>query len=110
MDFKILDGDIVAASGFPAILTIICMATRTAMYIPVKTIDTVNTAKMIMNRWYPQFGIPTVFRSDRGAAFASNLVASVRAIMGVRLWDSSCADDAQHHSRIENKHKVLDTT
>ena len=110
MDFKILDGDIAAASGFPAILTIICMATRIAMYIPVKTIDTVNTAKMIMNRWYPQFGIPTVFRSDRGAAFASHLMAAVRAIMGVRMWDSSCADDAQHHSLIENKHKVLDAT
>ena len=50
MDFKILDGDIAAASGIPAILTIICMATRRAMYIPVKTIDTINTARMIMNR------------------------------------------------------------
>ena len=76
MDFKILDGDIAAVSGFSAILTIICMATRIAMYIPVHTIDTINTARMIMNRWYPQFGIPTVFRSDRGAAFASNLMAS----------------------------------
>ena len=63
-----------------------------------------------MNRWYPQFGLPTVFRSDRGAAFASHLMAAVRAILGVRQWDSSCADDAQHHSLIENKHKVLDAT
>ena len=31
MDFKILDGDIAQASGFPAILTMICMATRMAM-------------------------------------------------------------------------------
>ena len=45
-----------------------------------------------------------------GAAFASNLMASVRAIMGVRQWDSSCVDDAQHHSLIENKHNGLDTT
>ena len=63
-----------------------------------------------MNRWYPQFGLPKVFRSDRGAAFASSLMAAVRAILGVREWDSSCADDAQHHSLIENKHKVLDAT
>ena len=71
MDFKILDGDIAHASGFSAILTIICMATRMAiyMYIPVKTIDTVKTARMFINRWYPQFGLPAVFRSDRGAAF-----------------------------------------
>jgi len=69
MDFKILDGDIASACGYPAILTIICMATRMAMYIPVKTIDTVKTARMFMNRWYPQFGLPTVFRSDRGADF-----------------------------------------
>ena len=61
-----------------------------------------------MNRWYPQFGLPAVFRSDCGAAFASSLMASVRAILGVREWDSSCSNDAQHHSRIENKHKVLD--
>ena len=37
-------------------------------------------------------------------------MAAVRAILGVRQWDSSCADDAQHHSLIENKHKVLDAT
>ena len=49
MDFKILDGDIAKASGIPAILTIICMATRMAMYIPVQTIDTVKTARMFMN-------------------------------------------------------------
>ena len=110
MDFKILDGDIASACGYPAILTIICMATRMAMYIPVKTIDTVKTARMFMNRWYPQFGLPTVFRSDRGAAFASHLMSAVRAVLGVRQWDSSCADDAQHHSLIENKHKVLDAT
>ena len=110
MDFKILDGDIAAASGIPAILTIICMATRMAMYIPVQSIDTMKAARMFMNRWYPQFGLPAVFRSDRGAAFASNLMASVRAILGIREWDSSCAEDAQHHSLIENKHKVLDAT
>ena len=86
------------------------MATRMAMYIPVQSIDTVKAARMFMNRWYPQFGLPAVFRSDRGAAFASSLMASVRAILGVREWDSSCADDAQHHSLIENKHKVLDAT
>ena len=63
-----------------------------------------------MNRWYPQFGLPAVFCSDRGAAFASSLMASVLAILGVREWDSSCADDAQHHSLIENKHTVLDAT
>ena len=80
------------------------------MYIPVKTIDTVKTARMFMNRWYPQFGLPTVFRSDRGAAFASHLMSAVRAVLGVRQWDSSCADDAQHHFLIENKHKVLDAT
>ena len=50
MDFKILDGDIAAASGYSAILTIICMATRIAMYIPVHTIDTINTARMLINR------------------------------------------------------------
>ena len=88
MDLKILDGDIADMSVFPAILTIIYMATRMAMYIPVTTIDTINTARMIMNQWYPQFGIPTVFRSDRGAAFASNLMASVRAVMGVRQWQT----------------------
>ena len=44
MDFNILDGDIAAVSGIPDILTIICMATRMAMYISVKTI-TINTAR-----------------------------------------------------------------
>ena len=51
-----------------------------------------------------------MFRSDRGAAFASHLMSAVRAVLGVRQWDSSCADDTQHHSLIENKHKVLDAT
>ena len=80
------------------------------MYIPVKTIDTMKTARMFINRisWYPQFGLPAVFRSDCGAAFASHRMASVRAVLGVRQWDSPCADNAQHHSLLENKHKVLD--
>ena len=81
-----------------------------AMYIPVTTIDTVKTARVFINRWYPQIGLPAVFRSGRGAAFASHLMAAVRAVLGVRQWVSSCADDAQHHSLIENKHKVLDAT
>ena len=110
IDFEILDVDIAATSGIPEILTIICMVTRMAMYIPVQSIDTMKAARMFMNRWYPQLGLPAVLRSDPGAAFASSLMASMRAILGVREWDSSCPDDAQHHSLIENKHTVLDAT
>lgn len=52
MDLKILDEDIAQANGYPAILTIICMATRMIMYIPVTTIDTVKIARMFRNRWF----------------------------------------------------------
>lgn len=37
-------------------------------------------------------------------------MAAVRALLGVQQWDSFCADDAKHHSPIENKHKVFDAT
>ena len=55
------------------------------------------------------FGLPVVVRPDRGAAFASGLMASIRQLPGIRMWDSSAAGDAQHHSLLENKHKIMDT-
>ena len=51
IDHKILDGDIAKVTGMPAILTIICMATRIAMYIPVQAVDTVTTAIKFMTSW-----------------------------------------------------------
>ena len=110
IDHKILDGDIAKATGIPAILTIICMATRMAIYIPVSAVDTITTAMKFMTSWYPILGLPAVIRSDRGSAFASKLMAAVRSLLGIKEWDASAAGDAQHHSLLENKHKTLDST
>lgn len=86
------------------------MATRIAVYIPVSAIDTITTAMQFLMRWYPIMGMPAVFRSDRGSAFASDLMHQVRKLLGIKLWDSSAAGDAQHHSLLESKHKALDST
>ena len=56
------------------------------------------------------FGLPAVIRSDQGAAFASELMASVRSLLGIKTWDKSAAGDVQHHALLENQHKVLDST
>ena len=112
--FVILDNDVAQKTDMTAILTLICMASRMAMtlYAPVKPIGTINAAFQLLIRtwWYPMFGLPAVIRSDKGAAFATGLMASIRQLLGIRLWDSFAAGDAQHHSQLENKHKILDTT
>ena len=69
-DFVILDNGVAQKTDMTAILTLICMASRMAiyMYTPVKSIDTINAAFQLLIRWYPMFGLPAVIRSDRGAA------------------------------------------
>ena len=43
-DFVILDNGVAQKTDMTAILTLICMASRMAMYVPVRSIDTINAA------------------------------------------------------------------
>ena len=67
-----------------------------------------HAAHAIVTKWYPFFGIPMVFRSDRGAAFTSELMRQVSNAMGVQGWDLSAPDNPTHHSGVERRNRVME--
>ena len=66
-----------------------------------------TTARVIVNEWYPMFGVPSSIRSD--GAFGSEVLTAVRSLLGIKNWNPSSPNDPKHHSLLEHKHKVLDT-
>ena len=57
-DHKILEPSVAAATGCAAILTLVDVVARITMYVPVRTLNTVETARALYTRWYPLFGRP----------------------------------------------------
>ena len=78
------------------------------MYIPVRTESAVHTARAIYNRWYPIFGIPSVFRMDGAPGFTSLVLSAFARIIGVKHLDISAPDNPTHHSVVERRNEVMD--
>ena len=108
IDHKILDADTASATGYAAILTMIDDVSKLTLFTPVETTSTVHAAHAIVTKWYPFFGIPMMFRSDRGAAFTSELMRMVSKAMGVHGWDLSAPSNPTHHSGVERRNRVME--
>ena len=83
------------------------LATRQAMFRPVKTTGAVDAAIAFLCGWSPQYGLPEVIRSDNGSAFGSAVFNALRNLIGLKEWDASADDDPTHHSMLESKHAHL---
>ena len=108
VDHKILDGDTASATGYAAILTMVDDVSKLTLFTPVPTTSAAHAAHAVVTKWYPFFGVPMVFRSDRGAAFTSELMQQVSRALGVQGWDLSAPDNPTHHSGVERRNRVME--
>ena len=108
IDHKILDAEVAAATGCDAILTMVDDVSKLTLFVPVESTSTLHAAHAIVTRWYPFFGVPMIFRSDKGSAFTSDLMLMVCQILGVNGWDLSAPDNPTHHSVVERRNRVME--
>ena len=107
-DHKILEPDVVAATGCAAILTIVDVVARVTMYVPVHTLNTVDTARALYTRWYSLFGSPAVMRMDNAPAYTSAVMQAFHKLMGVRHVDLSAPDNPTHHAMVERRNQIME--
>jgi len=107
-DHKILEPSVVAATGCAAILTLVDVVARITMYVPVRTLNTVDTARALYTRWYPLFGTPTVMRMDNAPAYTSGVMQAFQKLMGVRYVDLSAPDNPTHHAMVERRNQIME--
>ena len=108
IDHKILDASTAAATGCAAILTMLDDVSKLTLFIPVPTTSARDAAHAILVHWYPLFGAPLMFRSDKGAAFTSSLMKQFADLLGVEGWDLSAPDNPTHHSGVERRNRVME--
>ena len=108
IDHKILDADTASATGYAAILTMVDDVSKLTLFTPVLTTSTIHAAHAVMTKWYPFFGVPMVFRSDKGSAFTSDLMQRVSQALGVHGWDLSAPNNPTHHSGVERRNRVME--
>ena len=86
-DHKILEPDVVAATGCATILTIVDVIAHVNMtlydIVPVRTLNTVDTARALYTRWYSVFGSPAVMRMDNAPAYTPAGMQAFHKLMGV---------------------------
>jgi len=107
-DHKTVPDEIAPALGIAAILTVVDVVSRVTMFIPVKDVGAETTARALFTRWYPLFGVPTVFRMDGAAAFSSEVMHSFYELMGVKHLDVSAPDDPTHHAVVERRNQMME--
>ena len=107
-DHKILEPSVVAATGCAAILTLVDVVARITMYVPVRTLNTVDTARALYARWYSLFGTPTVMRMDNAPAYTSGVMRAFQKLMGVRYVDLSAPDNPTHHAMVERRNQIME--
>ena len=107
VDHYIVKGDMARLTAVPAVLSLICSATKICMFIVVDDMTAMTTAKAIHNRWMGLFGVPVEFKSDKGPAFASEVMQAWRSLVGVKHWNFSATEDATHHALLEHRHETL---
>jgi hypothetical protein len=107
IDHYVLKDSIPTLTGKKYILSACCLTTGFTLFVVVNSDSAFDTVRALYERWYPVFGVPTAFKSDRGPGFTSNCMAEFRRVMGVKKWEFSAADNATQHAVVEHKHEIL---
>lgn len=93
--------------GYVAILTITDVASRKVMFEPVDSESALDTAYVILMDWVPENGVPAMFISDPGSGFASEVMACLMKLVGVKKHDVKERNAKGPVSVVERKHRGL---
>ena len=75
--------DVPSSEGHTAVLSITDAFSRKRVLAPVRTMDASETAAVVLRQWVRFFGWPDRLVTDRGAAFASELMRELEQLVGV---------------------------
>jgi hypothetical protein len=89
----------VTKENHDAVMVIVNKLTKMVMFIPTRTdMDTVETAKKVLNHWYRWFGLPKKILSDRDVRFISRFWKELS-----RLTQNMLAMSTSHHPQTDGQ-------
>ena len=79
--------DLILADGFDSILVVVDQGlSKGVILIPCnKTITSEDTVRLLLEKFYKQFGLPDKIISDRGFQFASKAFKELLKVLGIKL-------------------------
>ncbi len=91
---------------YTAVLTIVDIATRWVLYVPVRGQSALETAIVILTRWVPIWGMMDLLITDPHSGFASEVMREILRIAGIK-GDAKAQGDKGGVAVVERKHVIL---
>lgn len=110
MDHFVMKAEWQKACGVHEILTLTDMATRVTSYEVAESQKAVETARIIHDRWIPYYTTPDEIVSDSHPAFASEVMAELRQILGIKGHDLATPGAKGKTAMVESRHNLLSMT
>ena len=110
IDHFVLKAEWQRACGVHDILTLTDMATRITSYEVAESQRAIETARIIHDRWIPYYTTPDEIVSDGHPAFASEVMAELRQILGIRGHDLATPGAKGKTAMVESRHNLLSMT
>jgi hypothetical protein len=107
IDHFILEDDQKELAGCIGALSIVDVATRFAVYADAQGQTALETAVLLLIHWVPYFGIPVLIISDPHSGFASEVMAELQRIVGVKERELSAARAKGKVAIVERSHADL---
>jgi hypothetical protein len=107
IDHLILSNEHAELAGCIGTLSIVDVATRFRVFDAVQSQSAEDTARSLLDSWVPYFGVPLVLVSDPHSGFASDVMAYIRKVVGVKEHDVSAARAKGKVAIVERSHRGL---
>ena len=91
------------------VMTIVDRATNFMIAVPVPDLFAKTQARVLFDRVFCVFGLPTKITSDRGSAFKNKLNKHLSQRLGIN-WNFSTAQNPRSNGKIERMHRSLKAT
>ena len=92
--------------GHVAILTITDMFTSYLVCVPVRSVGTEETIRVIIEHWICKFGMFNKIHHDRGSGFTSKLFRATMAMFGIKD-KPGCSFQSTTQGKVESQNKRL---
>ena len=91
LDHLVLTGEEKELAGCVGSLQIIDVATRIGVFCAADSQSAEETAWLLMVHWVPYYGVPDMLITDPHSGFASDVMAEIRRIVGIKSHDKAAA-------------------